>query len=136
MRREANRILTERLGVGTVPLERRTSELSGGQRQVVALARSEAWEAGVFQLDEPTAALSAEASNHVMEVMDRLKQRGAAVLIVSHNLPQVIEVTNRIIVMRQGKTICALNTPEATPELLLGLMTGMLLPSDAMVSAR
>jgi len=134
MRREANRILTERLGVGTVPIEAHTGALSGGQRQVVALARSEAWEARVFQLDEPTAALSAEASNHVMEVMERLKQRGAAVLIVSHNLPQVIEVTDRIIVMRQGKTICTLNTPETTPELLLGLMTGMILPSDATAS--
>jgi ABC-type sugar transport system ATPase subunit len=57
------------------------------------------------------------------------------VLIVSHNLPQVIEVTDRIIVMRQGKTICTLNTSETTPDQLLGLMTGMILPGDATASA-
>jgi ABC-type sugar transport system ATPase subunit len=135
MRREATQILTERLGVGTLPLEARTRDLSGGQRQVVALARSEAWEARVFLLDEPTAALSADASHRVVEVMERLKRRGAAILVVSHNLPQVIEATHRIIVMRQGKTICTLSTREATDDLLLGLMTGIIVPSETKGSA-
>jgi ABC-type sugar transport system ATPase subunit len=127
MRTEAGRILSEGLGVA-VPLDAYPDRLSGGQRQLVALARSEAWQARVLLLDEPTAALSTHATRHVIEVIRRLQQRGVAVLIISHDLPQVVELTDRIVVLRQGRTVAALETTSASPELLLGLMTGMIRP--------
>lgn len=130
MRQQSAKIFTDRLGVAALPLEKRTNQLSGGQRQLVALARAEAWEADVMLLDEPTAALSAEAVEHVVEVMRRLQARGVALLIISHNLPQVIELTDRIVVLRQGKNVATLETSEASAQLLLGLMTGMITSDD------
>lgn len=130
MRQQAAQIFSERLGVPSLPLDKRTNQLSGGQRQLVALARAEAWEADVMLLDEPTAALSADAVQNVVEVMRKLQARDVALLIISHNLPQVIELTDRIVVLRQGRTVATLDTVDASAQLLLGLMTGMLTPDD------
>jgi simple sugar transport system ATP-binding protein len=124
MRAEARRIMAEALGIPRFPVDRRTAELSGGQRQLVALARADAWEARVLLLDEPTAALSADATDRVVEVVRRMRERGVAILLISHDIPQVMEITDRIVVLRQGACAATVRTSEVSTERVLGLMTG------------
>jgi len=79
--------------------------LSGGQRQSVAVARSVMWKAKVVLLDEPTAALGVQQTKQVLELVLRLKHQGIGVIVISHNLANVFEVADRIIVMRLGKRV-------------------------------
>lgn len=128
MREASRHIMADRLGVARFPVERRTAELSGGQRQLVSLARADAWDARVLLLDEPTAALSADATRRVIDVIRRLRSRGVAILLISHDIPQVMEVTDRIVVLRQGRCAGTLRTADTTAQQVLGLMTGALAP--------
>jgi ABC-type branched-subunit amino acid transport system ATPase component/D-lyxose ketol-isomerase len=133
MRSEARRIMADALGIDRFPVDRRTAELSGGQRQLVALARADAWDARVLLLDEPTAALSADATNRVVEVVRRLSARGVAILLISHDIPQVMEITDRIVVLRQGRVAATVATSATTAEQVLGLMTGAITSADGVL---
>ena len=100
--------------------------LSGGQRQTVAVARSIVWASRVVILDEPTAALGVAARGHVLDVIRRVRERGVAVVLVSHNMPEVLEVADRIEVLRLGVRVAQIDAREATVDQLVGAMTGAL----------
>ena len=100
--------------------------LSGGQRQSVAVARSVVWASTVILLDEPTAALGVVQRQHVLDVIRRVRDRGIAVVLISHSMPEVLEVADRIEVLRLGVRVARFQASEATLEQLVGAMTGAL----------
>lgn len=115
----------EKVGI-TVPLSKRTvSQLSGGQRQAVAIGRAAMWAKHVIILDEPTNHLGARQSLEVLKVITAAKEHGLCVLFISHTLPHVLEVTDRIIVLRLGAVVRDAPTTEYTVESLLGTITGL-----------
>ena len=100
--------------------------LSGGQRQSVAVARSIVWASKVVLLDEPTAALGVVQRARVLEVVRRVRDRGLAVVLISHNMPEVLEVADRIEVLRLGARVARFHARETTLEQLVAAMTGAL----------
>jgi len=127
MRQEADRELRA-LGVTTAPPGRVVEMLSGGQRQVVALARSAVRVTdrghGVLLLDEPTAALGYAQSRQVASLVRTLADRDIAVVVVSHNLPLVFEVADRIVVMNRGRKVADVATTATDNEAVVGWITG------------
>ncbi|MER6990548.1 ATP-binding cassette domain-containing protein [Saccharopolyspora hirsuta] len=111
----------------TVPI----GSLSGGQRQSVAVARSVAWADKLVFMDEPTAALGVVQRERVLEVIRRVRDTGIAVVLISHNMPEVLSVANRVEVLRLGSRVARFNAAEATLEDLVGAMTGALSQEDA-----
>lgn len=105
--------------------------MSGGQRQSVAIARSVAWASKVLFLDEPTAALGVVQTKNVLDMIKRVSERGVAVVLISHSMPHVLEVADRIQVLRLGRRVASYDGKEATVELLVGAMTGALEMSSA-----
>jgi D-xylose transport system ATP-binding protein len=98
--------------------------LSGGQRQSVAIARALVADPRVVILDEPTAALGVEQTAQVLDLIRRLRDRGLAVLVISHNLADVRAVSDRTIVLRLGRNAGEFRTAEATPEAVVAAITG------------
>ncbi|MDA8050512.1 MAG: ATP-binding cassette domain-containing protein [Rhodospirillales bacterium] len=124
MRREAARHIAS-LQVGLKSVRQPVGLLSGGQRQSVAVARAISWGRKVVIMDEPTAALGVRESRGVLDLIKRVKERGLAVVLVSHNLPHVFEITDRIFVLRQGRAAGTLVTHEAHVSEVVGLITGV-----------
>jgi D-xylose transport system ATP-binding protein len=102
MRRKTGEAL-ERLQIGIKDPDLEVGLMSGGQRQAVAVARAEAFASRVVILDEPTAALGVREAANVIRLIRRLPENGIAVILISHNLEQVMEVADRAIVLRQGR---------------------------------
>ena len=100
------------------------ASLSGGQRQSVAVARSVMWDNKVVFLDEPTAALGVAQTKEVLELVKRLREEGHGVVIISHNMADVFEVSNRICVLRLGRRVGTYDAQKVSREQLVGLMTG------------
>jgi len=100
------------------------ASLSGGQRQSVAVARSVMWKAKVVLLDEPTAALGVQQTKQVLELVLRLRHQGLGVIIISHNLANVFEVADRIVVLRLGRRVGSFNRAESSEEAIVGAITG------------
>jgi D-xylose transport system ATP-binding protein len=109
------------------------ASLSGGQRQTVAIARSLVGEPKVVILDEPTAALGVAQTAQVLDLIERLKERGHAVILVSHNLADVNAVADRIVVLRLGRNAGEFRVGEATQEAIVAAITGA---SDNAVTRR
>lgn len=108
-----------------IPSVRSTvASLSGGQRQCVAVAKTILREPKVVLLDEPTAALGVAQTRQVLNLILRLRERGLAVVVISHNLHDVFEVTDRIIVMRLGRRIRTFETRNTTREKVVAAITG------------
>jgi simple sugar transport system ATP-binding protein len=105
--------------------------LSGGQRQSVAVARAVLWASKVVFLDEPTAALGVVQTGHVLEMIHRIKALGITVVLVSHNMPQVLEVADRVEVLRLGRRVARFRSADATVEDLVAAMTGALVQEEA-----
>ena len=103
-------------------------KLSGGQRQAVAVGRAVAWGNHIVVLDEPTAALGVEQTRLVLDLIERLKQQGVAVLLVSHNMHDVVRVCDRVIVLRHGMKVGEItNMDGVTPRHLVDMITGVAL---------
>jgi len=104
--------------------------MSGGQRQCVAIARAAGFAKKLIILDEPTAALGMQETARVEEIIKGLKLRGVPLIIISHNLRQVFELSDRIWVFRQGRIIASVLTSSSNPEQIVGLITGAVNPDD------
>jgi len=109
-----------------IPSARATlSDLSGGQRQGIAIARATHWASSLVLMDEPTAALGVAETAKVEELILKLKARGAAVLIVSHNMEQVFRVADRVTVLRRGTQVGTKRIDETTHNELVAMITGL-----------
>jgi len=98
--------------------------LSGGQRQSVAISRAAMWNSKVVLLDEPTAALGVEQTAQVLTLIKRLREQGLGVVVISHNLHEVFEVADRIIVLRLGRRVATFGHEDTTPEDVVSAITG------------
>ncbi len=99
-------------------------KMSGGQRQAVAIARTRLAKAKLVLMDEPTAAISVRQVAEVLELIRRMRAQGVAVILISHRMPDVFAVCDRIIVMRRGGKVADKRTAETSPEEITGLITG------------
>lgn len=99
-------------------------KMSGGQRQAVAIARTRLSNAKLVLMDEPTAAISVRQVAQVLGLIHRLKAQGVSVMLISHRMPDVFAVADRIIVMRRGGKVADKRTSQTTPEEITGLITG------------
>ncbi len=116
--------LTE-LGLMTIQnINQSVETLSGGQRQGVAVARAAAFGSKVIILDEPTAALGVKESRKVLEMIQDVKSRGIPIILISHNMPHVFEVADRIHVHRLGKRLCVIDPKDYTMSDAVAFMTG------------
>jgi len=124
MRREAKKALDE-LGIGTLQdITQAVETLSGGQRQAVAVARAAAFGSKVVILDEPTAALGVRESGQVLQLIRDLRDRGLPVILISHNMPHVFEVADRIHVQRLGRRTAIVSPQTHTMAEAVAIMTG------------
>jgi len=98
--------------------------LSGGQRQSVAVSRAVMWDSKVVLLDEPTAALGVEQTQQVKDLIQRLRERGLGIVVISHNLADVFDVSDRIIVLRLGRRVATFDTHATNAEAVVGAITG------------
>ena len=101
-------------------------QMSGGQRQAVAIARTMLAEAKIVLMDEPTAAISVRQVAEVLSLMRRLRDQGIAIVFISHRMPDIFEVADRIIVMRRGRKVADKRIAASSPEEVTGLITGAL----------
>jgi simple sugar transport system ATP-binding protein len=123
--REMTESRFQELGVGLVQDMRvPVAAFSGGQRQSVAIARAAIWAEHVIIMDEPTAALGVVQTANVLWLIKTIRDRGLAVVLISHNLREVLEVADRIEVMRLGARVARFNRGEADVERLIAAMTG------------
>jgi fructose transport system ATP-binding protein len=109
----------------------RVDALSGGQRQSVAIARAIVWASKLLIMDEPTAALGVKQSAAVLEIVKEIRQRGISVVIISHILPHVLELADRIVVMRHGHKVADLPAGEVDEHGLIELIVGLRSPAAA-----
>jgi fructose transport system ATP-binding protein len=127
--------LTE-LGLMTIQnINQAVETLSGGQRQGVAVARAAAFGSRVVILDEPTAALGVKESRKVLELIQQVRARGMPVILISHNMPHVFEVSDRIHIHRLGKRLCVINPKDYTMSDAVAFMTGAKQPPAEALAA-
>lgn len=111
-------------GVKIVNLSEPLRNMSGGQRQGVAIARAAGWGSKLILMDEPTAALGVQETQKVEDIISGLKRQGIAVLMISHNLQQVFSLADSIWVLRQGVMVGRRQVSETTPEEIISMITG------------
>ncbi|CAL9348201.1 Fructose import ATP-binding protein FrcA [Actinosynnema sp. ALI-1.44] len=130
MRRRATESFRD-LGVSLQSVDVPIGALSGGQRQSVAVARSVVWASRLVFMDEPTAALGVVQRERVLDVVRRVRDQGMAVVLISHNMPEVLAVADRVEVLRLGRRVARFRAAGTTVEELVGAMTGALSQEDA-----
>jgi ABC-type sugar transport system ATPase subunit len=108
----------------SIPTGKQVAFLSGGQRQAIAIMRVMLWNARLIIMDEPTAALGVAERRKVLDLVKELKLHGVSVLLISHNLPDVLEVTDRIYVIRRGHIVGEVETATASEHTLIQMMIG------------
>jgi len=135
MEKRAREKLSE-LGLMTIQnIGQAVETLSGGQRQGVAVARAAAFGSKVIILDEPTAALGVKESRRVLELILDVKRRGLPIVLISHNMPHVFEVADRIHIHRLGRRLTVIDPKEYTMSDAVAFMTGAKVPPEAAVAA-
>jgi D-xylose transport system ATP-binding protein len=124
MERRARETLS-RLSVTTIgDVRSPVASLSGGQRQSVAISRAVMWNSKVVLLDEPTAALGVLQTQQVLDLIKRLRDQNLAVVVISHNLNDVFEVADRIVVLRLGRRVATFERAQADPDNVVAAITG------------
>lgn len=124
MQELARKKLSE-LGLLTIQdINQQVETLSGGQRQGVAVARATAFGTKVIIMDEPTAALGVKESRRVLELINEVKSRGIPIILISHNMPHVFEVADRVHIHRLGKRLCVVKPKDYSMSDAVALMTG------------
>jgi fructose transport system ATP-binding protein len=124
MRRDSRKALDD-LGIGTLQdITQAVESLSGGQRQAVAVARAGAFGSKVIILDEPTAALGVKESGQVLQLIRDLREKGKPVILISHNMPHVFEVADRIHIQRLGRRVAVVDPQTTTMSDAVAIMTG------------
>jgi fructose transport system ATP-binding protein len=123
MRREASRYFSE-LKIGVPSIGQAVENLSGGQRQGVAVARAAAWGRRVVIMDEPTAALGVKETRQVLDLILRVRERGLPVILISHDMPHVFELADRIQIMRLGRRVAVVTPHTHTMPEAVAIMTG------------
>ena len=135
MEKRARDKLTE-LGLMTIQnISQAVETLSGGQRQGVAVARAAAFGSRVVIMDEPTAALGVKESRRVLELMLDVKKRGLPIVLISHNMPHVFEVADRIHIHRLGRRLAVIDPKQYTMSDAVAFMTGAKVPPEAKLAA-
>ncbi len=112
------------LKVGIRSMTQAVETLSGGQRQCVAVARAAAFAQHVVIMDEPTAALGVKEGNMVLELIRRVRDKGLPVILISHNMPHVFEIADRIHIQRLGRRACVVNPKAISMSDTVAVMTG------------
>jgi fructose transport system ATP-binding protein len=123
MRREATRYFAE-LKIGVPSIKQPVENLSGGQRQGVAVARAAAWGKRLVIMDEPTAALGVKETRQVLDLILEVRDRGLPVILISHDMPHVFEVADRIHIMRLGRRVAIVTPKTHTMPEAVAIMTG------------
>lgn len=135
MEKRARDKLSE-LGLMTIQnISQAVETLSGGQRQGVAVARAAAFGSKVVIMDEPTAALGVKESRRVLELILDVKRRGLPIVLISHNMPHVFEVADRVHIHRLGKRLCVIDPKQFTMSDAVAFMTGAKLPPPELAAA-
>ena len=135
MERQARDKLSE-LGLLTIQnISQAVETLSGGQRQGVAVARAAAFGSKVVIMDEPTAALGVKESRKVLELILDVKSRGLPIVLISHNMPHVFEVADRIHIHRLGRRLCVIKPKDYTMSDAVAFMTGAKEPPEVLKAA-
>lgn len=124
------RAILQSLSVTIPSVHQPVGLLSGGQRQSVAVSRAVLWGSKVVLLDEPTAALGVEQTSLVLKLVRQLRERGLAVVLISHNLADVFRVADRIIVLRLGRRVGTFRRSETTPDQVVAAITGGVIFSE------
>jgi simple sugar transport system ATP-binding protein len=119
------------LGVGLQDSSAPVATMSGGQRQGVAVSRAVTWASKVVFMDEPTAALGVVQTGHVLDLIRRVRNQGLSVVLISHNMPEVFEVADRIEVLRLGERVARFKREDVTMEDVVGAMTGAITHGEA-----
>ncbi|MGH3265434.1 MAG: ATP-binding cassette domain-containing protein, partial [Trebonia sp.] len=130
MRRRAIAAFAD-LGVQLKDVNAPVAALSGGQRQSVAVARAVAYASRIIFMDEPTAALGVVQRERVLDNIRRVRDRGITVVLISHNMPEVLAVADRVEVLRMGRRVARFVAAQATIEQLVGAMTGALTTEES-----
>lgn len=126
---ERSRQMLSDLGLMTIQnIGQMVETLSGGQRQGVAVARAATFGSKVIIMDEPTAALGVKESRHVLNLIQDVKSRGLPIILISHNMPHVFEVADRIHVHRLGRRLCVIDPKEHSMSDAVAFMTGAKAP--------
>lgn len=121
---EESRKLLDRLRIEIPDFRTTVRDLSGGQRQSVAIGRAVFWQAQLLIMDEPTAALGVKERSNVLDLIKLLKERDVSVILISHNLTDIFEVTDRLLVMRRGVKVGELDTAKTNEGEVVHLMIG------------
>lgn len=125
MAQESRRFIKETVGLNIAKFWERIINLSGGQRQAVAIARAIYWDARLVIMDEPTASLGVEEIRKTFKIVNNLKKNNTAVLFICHNLEHVFEVADKIMVMRTGKRVGFMDIKDADKQQIVSLMVGL-----------
>lgn len=123
MQQESRKIL-EKLDILIPSLRNRIRALSGGQRQAVAISRSIYWDAKFLIMDEPTAALGVAEQKKVIDTINRLKSHGIGIVVISHQMHDVFQVADRLIIMRRGEKVAERITHETNADEIVSLIVG------------